>query len=99
MNSTLILLVLATAMVLVSCLVCPVDYCDRVECHVLTAENCTGKIVPRGTYCGCCDSCRHILEPGQNCFALLLHGMPPTVTCPDGYFCDSKTITCEKQVV
>ncbi|BFZ22398.1 hypothetical protein BsWGS_25437 [Bradybaena similaris] len=99
MNSTLILLVLATTMTLVSSFVCPVDYCDHVECPALTAENCAGKIVTKGSTCGCCDSCRHILEPGQSCFGLLIMGMPPTVTCPDGYFCDSKTITCEKQVV
>ncbi|CAG5120976.1 unnamed protein product [Candidula unifasciata] len=98
MKSALFFFTLMATMTLVIGFVCPHDYCDKVQCVEVTAKTCVGKVVSKGSTCGCCDSCVTVLEAGQNCFGLLLMGYAPTIACPDGYFCDSTTISCQPQV-
>jgi hypothetical protein len=78
-------------------IVCQANACDTVRCAAVTEENCDGKVVPNGGYCGCCDACRSILKEGESCFALLIQGpTPPSVICDDGLVCNFNTRQCEK---
>ncbi|KAH9514244.1 hypothetical protein Btru_028492 [Bulinus truncatus] len=75
-------------------LACTGNICQLVDCMPITADSCAGKFVPNGGFCGCCDACLTILNPGDVCWSILTAGAPSTVTCPDHYHCDSTTHKC-----
>ncbi|CAL1541712.1 unnamed protein product [Lymnaea stagnalis] len=76
-------------------IVCLPNACDTVRCAAVTSENCNGKIVSRGGFCGCCDSCVTELGANESCMTTLLLGVPATTSCQDGYFCERSSMTCQ----
>lgn len=84
---------------LANAIVCPPNFCQTVRCAAVTAENClNGVIRANGGFCGCCDACITQLGVGDRCLSLHLFGVPETVECGDGLFCDAKTSTCQPVV-
>ncbi|BFZ01673.1 hypothetical protein BsWGS_04712 [Bradybaena similaris] len=79
---------------------CPPHYCQTTTCTPLTEETCTGKIVPNGGFCGCCDGCYAVIQAGGFCGALFpaVGGLGHHVVCVDGYFCNPDTNKCESPV-
>lgn len=90
------LLLLWLAVAGANAIVCLPNMCATVRCAAVTAETCVGgTIVPNGGFCGCCDACVHVLSEGQQCFDMLLLGVPPTSRCAEGLYCDPATSTCK----
>ncbi|KAK0067480.1 saxiphilin [Biomphalaria pfeifferi] len=86
------LLVVMATVAINEAIVCLPNYCDNVQCEAITT--CDGRIISRGGFCGCCDICKKVLNPGDNCFQMLFRGVPSTVMCPDNYHCDAVTTKC-----
>nr|KAI8743223.1 hypothetical protein BgiMline_021632 [Biomphalaria glabrata] len=77
-------------------IVCTANICDLVDCIHHTPENCPGKFVKNGGYCGCCDACLAILKPGDTCYNLFLAGSLNTTICPDNYHCDTIPLSVQR---
>ncbi|GFS99724.1 u35-Nephitoxin-Nsp1a_1 [Nephila pilipes] len=92
MHKTIFLLLIGVAAV--SAIVCPKNYCATVNCpNVSCSENQLYK--ERGSFCGCCPVCLHVLKKGEPCGSLFEMGVPPKVVCDKGLRCSPDTQTCE----
>jgi hypothetical protein len=79
-------------------IVCTADICNAVKCAAVTTDNCPGKIVLNGGFCGCCDACKAVLQAGETC-DLHVIGMPSTTVCDDGLVCNHTSSKCEAIIV
>ncbi|KAI1287952.1 hypothetical protein HDE_09701 [Halotydeus destructor] len=95
-------LIVALALVAISdAQACAPNFCASVKCDTrLTANSCErsgGVFKRKGGICGCCDACPRKLAPNANCQATLLRGgAPPTVSCPNGFYCNRTTVRCQR---
>ncbi|XP_045209325.1 uncharacterized protein LOC123561164 [Mercenaria mercenaria] len=77
---------------------CTPEFCQMVRCAAVDATSCKGVVKANGGMCGCCDACITELAEGDKCMSILFLGVPQTVQCADGLFCDPKTSTCKSSI-
>lgn len=73
---------------------CLPNACATVRCAAVTEDTCNGLFVPKGGFCGCCDSCKEVLIEGAYCGSGFLLGFPSKSQCGDGLECDIHTMRC-----
>ncbi|CAG5120979.1 unnamed protein product, partial [Candidula unifasciata] len=95
MNSVLLSLVVLLALTNMStAIVCTPALCEGAKCTTYTEENCAGKVVEKGGFCGCCDACYGVLNKGDDCGPYPLLGVPRYAVCADGLTCSDLTGKC-----
>lgn len=91
------LLCLAVCVAVSHAIVCLPNTCETVRCAAV--KDCKGVIQKNGGFCGCCDACITQLREGESCAHPLLLGVPSTMDCGQGLYCDDITFRCKQIIV
>ncbi|XP_044755791.1 uncharacterized protein LOC123314522 [Coccinella septempunctata] len=70
-------------------LVCPENVCENLQCENMDQNLCSGpdKLIAKGGFCDCCDTCFSIAGVGEYC-GFPLYGLPPSsILCKEGLSC------------
>ena len=85
----------------VSGIVCPKDFCQRVDCNpkierTSCEQNQKRVFKEHATFCGCCPACLIKLNLGEFCATTLFKGLPPKAICAPQLKCDITSKVCIK---
>ncbi|GFR28943.1 uncharacterized protein TNCT_158121 [Trichonephila clavata] len=91
------IVLLSVVLAVSQAIVCPPDFCSRVDCEDLTdcLESNGQKVREKGSYCNCCDICVKVLGENEACVPESdFLGVIITSECATGLFCDPSLKVC-----
>nr|AKT09041.1 putative neurotoxin LTDF S-04 [Dolomedes fimbriatus] len=92
-------LLLSIAVAVSNAIVCPSNYCDKVDCEELTEcrESNGLRIREKGSFCQCCDICVKVLGEGERCQPEgEFLGVIITSECAKDLVCDYNSRRCTR---